>query len=94
MIKNEKMSSLPEWVNWPEWASLPKRVCMLKNGLAYRNGGDHHDFLEVVLEDEAHVEVLELELDPLEVDELHVFQRDHHRRLEQRGQVGLRLAFT
>ena len=45
------------------------------------DGGDHGDLLGVVLEDEDHVEVLQLELDALEVDQLDVAQRHHERRL-------------
>ena len=36
----------------------------------HRDGSDHGDLLGVILEDEDHVEVLQLELDALEVDQL------------------------
>jgi hypothetical protein len=49
---------------------------------AHRNRCDHHDFLEIILENEAHVEVLQMKLDSFEVDQLHVFEGDHHRRLK------------
>jgi hypothetical protein len=49
----------------------------------HRDGGDHHDLLGVVLGDEAHVEVLQVELDALEVDQLHVFQSDDQWRLKR-----------
>ena len=51
------------------------------------DGGDHHDLLGVVLEDEAHVEVLQLELNALEVNKLNVLKSDDHRRLEKNAAI-------
>lgn len=48
------------------------------------DGVDHGDLLGVVLVDHHHVEVLEVELDPLEVDQLHLVQGDHEGRLGKR----------
>ena len=45
------------------------------------DGSDHDDLLGIVLEDEDHIKVLQLELDALEVDQLDVAQRHHERRL-------------
>ena len=42
---------------------------------------DHGDLLGIILEDEDHVKVLQLELDALKVDQLDVAQRHHERRL-------------
>ena len=41
------------------------------------DGGDHADLLGVILEDEHHVEVLQLKLDSLEVNQLDVLQGNH-----------------
>ena len=49
---------------------------------AHWDGGDHGDLLVVVLEDEDHVEVLELELHSLKVNQLDVLQCHHERRLK------------
>ena len=49
------------------------------------DGGDHADLLGVILEDENHVEVLQLELDALEMHQLNVFQSDDKRGLKARG---------
>ena len=42
---------------------------------------DHGDLLGIILEDEDHVKVLQLELDALKVNQLDVAQRHHERRL-------------
>ena len=49
----------------------------------HRDGVDHRDLLAVVLEDEDHVEVLEVELHALEVHEFDLIQCDHERRLQR-----------
>ena len=51
---------------------------------AHWDGGDHGDLLVVVLEDEDHVKVLQLELDSLKVDQLDVFKGHHKWRLERK----------
>lgn len=54
------------------------------------HGVDHGDLLVVVLVDDDHVEVLQVELDSLKVNELHLVQRDHEGRLrtDERGRDG------
>jgi hypothetical protein len=49
----------------------------------YRNRRDHHDFLGIVFEDKAHIEVLQLKLDSLKVDQLDILKSNNHRRLKQ-----------
>ena len=44
----------------------------------------HGDLASVVLEDEHHVKVLEVELNSLEVNQLDLIQRDDERRLKHR----------
>ena len=51
---------------------------MVKHG--HRHRCDHGHLLVVVLEDEHHVKVLEAELDPLKVHQLHVLEGAHKRR--------------
>lgn len=46
------------------------------------HGVDHGDLLVVVLVDDDHVEVLQVELHTLKVDQLHLVQSDHERRLD------------
>ena len=46
------------------------------------HGVDHGDLLVVVLVDDDHVEVLQVELNALKVDQLHLVQGHHERRLD------------
>ena len=48
---------------------------------SHGDGVDHGHFAAVVLVDDDHVEVLQVELDPLKVDQLHLVQRHHEGRL-------------
>jgi len=49
--------------------------------LVHRNCIDHRHFAMVILEDEHHVKVLEVKLDSLKVNKLHLIQRNHQWRL-------------
>lgn len=53
---------------------------MVEHAHGYR--GDHRDFLCVVLEDEDHVEVLQVELHALKVNQLNVTQGNNEGRLQ------------
>lgn len=45
------------------------------------HGVDHGDFLVVVFINDDHVEVLQVELDSLKMNQLHLVERHHERRL-------------
>ena len=64
---------------------------MVQHGHGHR--GDHGHLLVVVLEYEDHVEVLEAELNPLEMDQLHVLEGADKRgpggQIHQRAGGGL-----
>ena len=47
------------------------------------DGGDHHHFLRIILEDENHVEILQTELDTLKMDQLDILQSNSKWRLEK-----------
>ncbi len=47
----------------------------------HRDCCDHHDLFVEVLEDEDHVEVLQVELNSFEMHQLDIFQRDNKRGL-------------
>ena len=47
------------------------------------DGVDHRHLAAVFLEDEHHVKVLDVELDSLKVEQLHLVQRDDKRRLQR-----------
>lgn len=49
------------------------------------HGVDHGDLFVVVLVDDDHVKVLEMELHALKVDQLHLIQSDDERRLDEAG---------
>lgn len=49
------------------------------------DGVDHRHLLAVVLVNDDHVEVLQVELHALEVDQLHLVQGHHKRRLDGEG---------
>lgn len=46
---------------------------------------DHGCFLLVVFKHKHHVEILEMELHTLKMNQLHVFQRYHEGRLQERS---------
>lgn len=58
------------------------------------NGIHHGDTAPVVLEDEHHVKILQVELDTLKVHQLHVLQCDHERRLNIKTFFRKSIGFT
>lgn len=51
------------------------------------HGVDHRHFLVVVFINDDHVEVLQVKLDSLEMNQLHLVERHHERRLREKRVV-------
>lgn len=71
----------------PACVSLSGRLLQpLLDGVqrVHRHGVDHGDLFVVVLVDDDHVEVLQVELNALKVDQLHLVEGHHERRLKTR----------
>lgn len=72
--------------SWGKWEAGYWPICLLQpffDGVkrGYRNGVDHRHFLAVVLVDDYHIKVLQVKLDPLKVNQLHLIQCHHKRGL-------------
>ena len=73
------------FIPWPSWrADVDPLLEPLLDGVegVDGHGVDHGDLLVVVLVDDDHVEVLQVELHALKVDQLHLVQSDHEWRLD------------